>query len=301
VRESVWTALQSLAAAPRDQRTLTMLAATIQDRGLKAALAPFTLSGPHGRLLDACVDTLASADWQTFEMGELMASRAAAGPVLTYLFHTLARQFDGRPTLLVLDEAWLLLESTTFAAKIREWLLTLRKLNVAVVFATPSLKAVLDSSIAAALLEGCPTRLFLPNPDARTWELAKAYAAFGLNDQQIAMIAGASAKREYYYQSASGQPPVRAGIGSRRPGGRRLGLARRPGLDQPAPGRARRGWVRGRLLPRQGPARSRRVPDRGAPCGLTRRLACLAACPAHGPPVRAAGAWRSSSCWRPAR
>jgi type IV secretion/conjugal transfer VirB4 family ATPase len=230
VRESVWTALQSLAAAPRDQRTLTMLAANIQDRGLKAALAPFTLSGPHGRLLDACVDTLASADWQTFEMGELMASRAAAGPVLTYLFHTLARQFDGRPTLLVLDEAWLLLESTTFAAKIREWLLTLRKLNVAVVFTTPSLKAVLDSSIAAALLEGCPTRLFLPNPDARTWELAKAYAAFGLNDQQIAMIAGASAKREYYYQSAAGNrlfelglgPVALAAVGSASPGDQAL-------------------------------------------------------------------------------
>lgn len=213
VREAVWTALRSLSAAPRGQRTLTLLAATLQDRTLKAALAPFTLAGPYGRLLDASGVDLARADWQTFEIGELMASRAAAGPVLTCLFHLLARDFDGRPTLLVLDEAWLLLESTAFAAKIREWLLTLRKNNVAVLFTTPSLKTVLDSPIAGAILEACPTRIFLPNPDARSPELARAYAAFGLNSQQTAIIASAQAKREYYYQSAAGNRLFELGLG----------------------------------------------------------------------------------------
>jgi type IV secretion/conjugal transfer VirB4 family ATPase len=230
IRESLWTALRSLAAAPRDQRTLTLLAATLQDRALKAALAPFTLAGPHGRLLDASSTRLEASAWQVFEMGELIASRAAAGPVLTYLFHLLAKSFDGRPTLLVLDEAWLLLESSAFAAKIRQWLLTLRKANVCVLFATPSLRTVLESSIAGALIEGCPTRLFLPNPDARTPELAKAYATFGLNSQQVAIIAGATGKREYYYQSASGNrlfelglgPVALAAVGSASPGDQAL-------------------------------------------------------------------------------
>jgi type IV secretion system protein TrbE len=213
VRESVWTALASVAAGPREQRTLTMLAATLQDRGLKAALAPFTLAGPYGRLLDASGASLKASPWQVFEMGELLASRTAAGPVLTYLFHLLAKDFDGRPTLLVLEEAFLLLEWTAFAAKIREWLLTLRKRNVAVIFVTPSLKAVLDSSIAGALLEGCPTRIFLPNPDARAPEMAKLYAAFGLNGRQVSIIAAASPKREYYYQSAAGNRLFELGLG----------------------------------------------------------------------------------------
>lgn len=213
VRESVWTALQSLSTAPRDQRTLTLLSATLQDRRLKAALTPFTLAGPHGRLLDGAATDLARSDWQTFEMGELLANRTAAGPVLTYLFHLLARDFDGRPTLLILDEAWLLLDSTAFAAKIREWLLTLRKRNVAVLFATPSLKTTLNSPIAGALIEACPTRIFLPNPDARTPELTKAYGAFGLNAQQVAIIAGATPKREYYYQSAAGNRLFELGLG----------------------------------------------------------------------------------------
>ena len=119
-------------------------------------------------------------------------------------FHRLEARFDGRPTLLILDEAWLFLDQGSFAAKIREWLKTLRKFNVAVVFATQSLADIARSSIAPALIESCPTRVFLPNPDAQTPQIAELYQGFGLNPQQIRIIANATPKREYYYQSMSG-------------------------------------------------------------------------------------------------
>ena len=68
-----------------------------------------------------------------------MQHKPLIAPVLTYLFHRLEARFDGRPTLLILDEAWIFLDDAIFAARIREWLKTLRKKNVAVVFATQSL------------------------------------------------------------------------------------------------------------------------------------------------------------------
>ena len=137
---------------------------------------------------------------------------------------------DGRPTLLVLDEAWLFLDHGSFAAKIREWLKTLRKVNVAVVFATQSLADVAGSSIAPALIESCPTRIFLPNPDAQTPQIAALYSGFGLNAQQIRIIASASPKREYYYQSSAGNrlfelglgPLMLAAVGSSSPGDQQL-------------------------------------------------------------------------------
>jgi len=230
VKEEIWGALRNLAQGPREQRTLTLLAATIQDREVKAALKPYTLNGPHGHLLDAHQNSLASATWQTFEMAELMGAKAALAPVLTYIFRTLEKRFDGRPTLLVLDEAWLFLDQGSFAAKIREWLKTLRKFNVAVVFATQSLADIAGSSIAPALIESCPTRVFLPNPDARTPQIATLYEGFGLNDAQKRIIAGATPKREYYYQSTSGNrlfelglgPLMLAAVGSSSPGDQQL-------------------------------------------------------------------------------
>jgi type IV secretory pathway VirB4 component len=77
------------------------------------------------------------ADVQCFETEALMGQAGVVAPVLTYLFHRLEERFDGRPTLLVLDEAWIFLDHPLFAARIREWLKTLRKKNVAVLFATP--------------------------------------------------------------------------------------------------------------------------------------------------------------------
>ena len=230
VKDEIWGGLRNLAAGPREQRTLTLLTATIQNQAVKDALAPFTLNGPHGHLLDAHQNNLSRASWQTFEMADLMASKTAVAPVLTYIFRALEKRFDGRPTLLLLDEAWLFLDQGSFAAKIREWLKTLRKLNVAVVFATQSLADVQNSTIAPALIESCPTRVFLPNPDAVTPQIAQFYSGFGLNDQQIRIIASATPKREYYYQSTAGNrlfelglgPITLAAVGSSSPGDQQL-------------------------------------------------------------------------------
>ena len=213
VKDEIWSGLRNLAAGPREQRTLTLLAATVQDQAVKSALLPYTLAGPHGHLLDAQDNSRVSARWQTFEMAELINNKAALAPVLTYVFRTLEQRFDGRPTLLVLDEAWLFLDQGSFAAKIREWLKTLRKFNVAVVFATQSLADIARSSIAPALIESCPTRVFLPNPDAHTPQIADLYAAFGLNAQQLRIVAGATPKREYYYQSSAGNRLFELGLG----------------------------------------------------------------------------------------
>ena len=212
-KDEIWTALCNLKAGPRDQRTLTVLVATIQDQTVKGALLPYTLAGPHGFLLDAVEGASERSHWQTFEMGGLMENKAALAPVLTYLFRTLERRFDGRPTLVILDEAWLFLDHGSFAARIREWLKTLRKRNVGVVFATQSLADVMSSTIAPALIESCPTRVFLPNPDAQTPQLAALYDQFGLNEQQVSIIARGSAKREYYYQSRAGNRLFELGLG----------------------------------------------------------------------------------------
>ena len=96
------------------------------------------LGGAHGKLLDADRDGTGSGSVQGFEMEELMHSPAAVQAVLRYLFARFDERFDGAPTLLILDEAWLFLDEPAFAARIRAWLKTLRKKNVSVIFATQS-------------------------------------------------------------------------------------------------------------------------------------------------------------------
>lgn len=220
IKEELWAALGNLSAKPRVQRTLTLLRSLVQNQRIKDALTPYTMQGPHGFLLDADEDTLelGDSDWQAFEMEALMHNRSALIPVLAYVFHKLEQNFGARgdsprPTLLVLDEAWVFLAESFFAAKIREWLKVLRKKNVAVIFATQSLSDVMTSDIAPALIESCPTRIFLPNSKALEPAMLEFYERMGLSRRQAEILAIAAPKREYYYQSAAGNRLFELGLG----------------------------------------------------------------------------------------
>jgi type IV secretion system protein TrbE len=213
IKEQVWTALTSLASAPRDERTLTGLSLLLQSNQLRQALQPYTLEGPWGNLLDGKEDKLSFADVMHFELEGLMETKGLVLPVLTYLFHKLEARFDGRPSLLILDEAWLFLDEPLFATRIREWLKTLRKKNVAVVFATQSLADIATSSIAPAIIESCPTRIYLPNDRAIETQTREIYERFGLNPRQVEIISRATPKQDYYAQTARGNRLFKLDLG----------------------------------------------------------------------------------------
>ena len=204
IKDAIWTALTSLASAPTVERTMTGLSALLQSNRLRQALEPYTLKGAHGSLLDADNETIGENDWQCFEMEELMHQKSLAPPVLSYLFHRLEARFDGKPSLLILDEAWVFLDDPMFSERIREWLKVLRKKNVSVIFATQSLSDVATSKIAPAIIESCPSRIFLPNDRALEPQQHKAYESFGLNNRQVEIIAQSTPKRDYYFQSRTG-------------------------------------------------------------------------------------------------
>jgi type IV secretory pathway VirB4 component len=204
IKTALWQALNSLATIPQEQRTLTGLRALVQHEDIRQALTPYTLTGPFGFLLDGEHETLSDRHWQCFEMEALMNMTHVIAPMLRYLFHRLEAKFTGAPTLLILDEAWLFLDHPQFASQIRTWLKTLRKFNVAVVFATQSAEDALNTSIAPALLESCPSRILLPNDRIMESRIFNAYQKLGLNDRQCHILAQALPKRQYYFQSSLG-------------------------------------------------------------------------------------------------
>jgi type IV secretion system protein VirB4 len=211
-KELLWSALSSLASAPIGERTLTGFSVLLQSGALKQAIQPYCVGGPWGRLLDAEAEHLGQALVQAFETEGLIGASAAPA-VLSYLFHRVEGRLDGRPTLLIVDEGWLALDDPTFGTQLREWLKTLRKKNASVVFATQSLADIENNAIAPAIIESCPTRLFLPNERAIEPQITTIYRRFGLNDRQIEILARAIPKRDYYCQSRRGNRLFELGLG----------------------------------------------------------------------------------------
>ena len=72
-------------------------------------------------------------------------------------------------------------------------------------FSFPPSAAFAASSIAASLIESCPTQVFLPNPRALEPSSADLYRGFGLNRRQLELIAFATPKRAYYWRQPRGR------------------------------------------------------------------------------------------------
>lgn len=187
-------------------RSLSDFVSGVQMRDLKEALRHFTVDGPMGQLIDAERDGLTFGHFQTFEVEHLMSmGERTLLPVLTYLFRRIEQRLSGAPSLIILDEAWLMLGHPVFREKIREWLKVLRKANCAVVLATQSISDAERSGIIDVLKESCPTKICLPNGSARETGTREFYERIGFNECQIEIVATARPKRDYYVVSPDGR------------------------------------------------------------------------------------------------
>lgn len=187
-------------------RSLSDFVSGVQMREIKDALHHYTVDGPMGQLLDAEKDGLMLGAFQTFEIEQLMnMGERNLVPVLTYLFRRIEKRLTGAPSLIILDEAWLMLSHPVFRDKIREWLKVLRKANCAVLLATQSISDAERSGIIDVLKESCPTKICLPNGAARESGTREFYERIGFNERQIEIVATAVPKREYYVASPEGR------------------------------------------------------------------------------------------------
>ena len=161
-------------------------------------------------LSDRPASHLGMSHFNVFEMGQVSSdySLDEAALVMDYLAAMISAQLDGRPSLIVIDEAWSFIAHPVFQKRLKSWLKEARKSNCAIVLATQSLADVGQNDLTPVLLESCPTKIFLPNQAALAAEQRDQYARLGISDKQIALIASLTPKRDYYIVQPQGQRVV---------------------------------------------------------------------------------------------
>ncbi len=212
-RNAIHAAIEALAQSGDDtKRGLTEFANTVQNLEIRDALHFYA----SNKMLDAHEDSLelTGSRFSVFEIEQLLGSgNKIAAPVLLYLFHRIEKSLDGSPTLIILDEAWAMLDHPLFAAKIREWLKVLRKANAAVVFATQSLADLQNNPLRPVLMESCPTKILLPNTEAMSENLRPLYRDLGLNEWQTRLLRNSTPKSDYYVVTPNGRRRITLAVG----------------------------------------------------------------------------------------
>lgn len=163
---------------------------------LASRIAMWHGKGSHAKIFDNDVDDvdLQKARVFGFEMAELLKDPISLSPVLLYIFHRINNSLDGSETMIVLDEAWALIDNPVFAPKIKDWLKVLRKLNTFVIFATQSVEDAAKSRISDTLIQQTATQIFLPNLKA-----TDVYrSAFMLSQREYILIKTTDPSSRYF-------------------------------------------------------------------------------------------------------
>jgi type IV secretion system protein VirB4 len=214
-----------------------------QPGDLSDRLSAWIGTGEHAWLFDNADDRLdMSARVLGFDMTALLENPRLRTPVMMYLFHRVDERLDGKPTIILIDEGWKALDDAIFAARIRDWLKTLRKRNALVGFATQSARDALDSRISTALVEQTATMIFMPNSRARAEDYCDG---FGLTSHELALIRTLPAHSRCFLVrqpdasvvvrlDLSGAPEVLTVLSGRESAVRRLDLLRDAVGDAPA-------------------------------------------------------------------
>jgi len=190
---------------PQFFRLLTVR--TLLPGNLRDQLAEWVGDGQRGNIFDNLEDGFALGDFTAIEMGHVMKDPRVARAFMDYAFHRIKmrledqrRESSSAVTMVYVEEAWFLLASEQFTARLMDWLKTFAKLNAFVVLTTQSIEDLVDvpDAVFAALRDNVPTQLFLPNPKALSDSLAELYRRkFVLTEETVQRIATGTRRQDY--------------------------------------------------------------------------------------------------------
>lgn len=189
-----------------DRRTLSLFMATVQNWWLKGVLKPYTAGGIYGSVFDG-VD---ARSWDdpvvTVEMGDCLNDKLLSAPLASFLFHVLRRGAGpDTPTLGILDEGHNFMRHPflePLEAVVREG----RGGNIQIGMLSQNIRDFARSDVEPIFMSNCPSRLFIPDPDALEAGSADILENYGLRSSEIRCIAESIPKKQYAYQRKGAEP-----------------------------------------------------------------------------------------------
>jgi type IV secretion system protein VirB4 len=205
--------IENLYAIEPGQRRLLTLANMLR-RPLRTQLQKWTEGGPFAWVFDNVEDNLTLCSFQTFDFEGMGEHPEVVEALLFFILHrTTAAMTDPTKSttfkVFVIDEAWRFFRHPTIRLYIMEALKTWRKKNAAMVLTTQSSEDLLRSEILPIVIESCPTKMFLANPDMDR----NAYREmFHMNETEADLVAGLRPKQQILIKRPDGSIVVNLSV-----------------------------------------------------------------------------------------
>lgn len=186
-KDTLRSALEQLFSQPPESRSLKSFASLVRERDAELALtlSDYVESGPLGGLFDAAGDEMAlNENFIAYDIDRAAANPRLLVPLFSYLMHRIILSLDGKPTIIVMHEAWDLLENSFFAPRLESLLDMLRQHNAMVIATTSNPHQTEGTKTLESLMASCATRIYIPD------DLSMDYTseALGLRETDSTML-----------------------------------------------------------------------------------------------------------------
>lgn len=179
--------VEQLYALPPEQRNLAAIVSIVSEQNPEAAekLRPWHGEGEHAFYFDHPNESVEPQNGIIgFNLSYFINNPTLLVPVASYLLHRITMTLDGTPSIMMLDEAWKLLNSPMFAPRIQKWLGYLVSKNALAVMATEDIPSAVDCGFSMDIIDNVASQIYLPND-----ETSEEYETiFGLSDEEITYI-----------------------------------------------------------------------------------------------------------------
>ncbi len=127
-------------------------------------------------------------DWSykinAFDLTEIIDQKPVLIPVLEYLLHRIEENLDGKPTIIVFDEAWEMLDNPIIAPDLHKFLQKMRQKNSVVIFMAQNNDIIEDSQISSVIAKNIASEIYFPSD-----ELYSYYKTiFKLSDDEFEVL-----------------------------------------------------------------------------------------------------------------
>lgn len=210
-RDYITQLVEKIFSLPKEKRRLSTIASAFGEAtpgSFAERIAPWHGKGSSADLFDNDKDELnLNNHIFGFGMSPVVERPECQGQVLFYMLHCIESTLDGTPTMIVLDEAWNLVNNPVFAPKLGQWLDRMEEKNAVVIFATESVDDTRKSEVTETITNRIATQIFLPNTKAK--ESRHAYREnWGLSEAEFDMLLEMETRRRQFLLRQGGDAVV---------------------------------------------------------------------------------------------
>ena len=137
-----------------------------------------------GHIFGASDEINWSSRIMAFDLDEIFLQKPILIPVVNYLLYRIEMALDESPAIIVINEAWGVIDNSTIGPKIGEFLERMKSKNCIVIFSSESGDNIGESEFSAVIKKHLATEVFMPNSNPQAYYKK----LFGLNDEEMEIL-----------------------------------------------------------------------------------------------------------------